>query len=321
MAHVYTAGRDETVRKLRKSDGVQVWSFGTGTYVDSVCVDPAGNVYVAQGDAPNEVIKINAGGTEVWRRSPYSGSGATGFRHIAVDADGAVFVACNNFDIYKIAPDGASHVTFATLDYSAFSVAVGHDGNIYACGPAFGGLVSGVNKFNAAGSLQWKYNPSGQSWGSIAVDLAGNVYASLNDGTALHKIDAAGDHVWTFTAPSGIRFGSAVAVDADGSVYVSCASGATIKVDSAGSQVWIFEDFTDQAIAVDVDPSGNVFATGDEGDTYGLSPAGSELWENTGHTGGVFGVAADPGKVGAGFWPAASNPRRRTAFFALVGQQ
>jgi DNA-binding beta-propeller fold protein YncE len=316
LSHVYTAGRGSVVRKLLKSDGSQVWAFTDINDVDALAVDPDGNVYAAENDDPGEVVKINAAGTEVWRRDPYAGDGGiAGHRGIAVDAAGNVYVACNNYNVYKIAADGASHETFATLNGSAMGVVVDPSGNVYVCGSLTFGNYPGVRKYNAAGTLIWTYGDT-ISWGGVAIDLDGNVYAATNIATQLHKIDPSGNHVWTFTTPSVMPRDPAV--DASGNVYIACNGGTVHKVNSSGTQVWEFSEFSAGARCVAVDPAGNVYAAGGNDEAFKINSAGTEVWQSGAATGNIFGIAADPGLYGTGFWPAAPSSSSGSNWYYLA---
>ncbi|MBU0487684.1 MAG: gliding motility-associated C-terminal domain-containing protein [Bacteroidetes bacterium] len=75
-------------------------------------------------------------------------------------------------------------------------------GNAYLIG---GDMPMKLQKYNAAGALQWTYNTPYDStnyWlGTFATDLAGNSYVTSGSIAGMQKITSAGSAAWTYTAP------------------------------------------------------------------------------------------------------------------------
>ena len=141
---------------------------------------------------------------------------------------------------------------------------------------------------------------------ALAVDADGNVYVtgwSYGDGTSFDyaniKYDDAGNQLWTarYNEPGNYYDQThALAVDADGNVYVtggSVISGAdfdyaTIKYDADGKELWVarYSYGVARALAVDVD--GNIYVTGGSAATGSgtgndyvtvkYDTAGAQLW-------------------------------------------
>src|SRR3990172_4789890 len=132
-----------------------------------------------------------------------------------------------------------------------------------------------------------RYNGSGMYdyAAAIEVDASGNVYVtgySVGSGTssdyATIKYDTDGKQLWVsrYNGPgNGYDYAFAIAVDANGNVYVtggSPGSGtssdyATIKYDTNGNQLWVArydgrDNSYDLATDIAVDASGNVYVTG-----------------------------------------------------------
>jgi hypothetical protein len=145
-------------------------------------------------------------------------------------------------------------------------------------------------KYNALGIQQWVVTYNGPGNGddiafAIDVDSSGNVYVtgySAGSGTgydcATIKYDASGTQKWVarYNGPiNGNDYGSFIAIDASGNVYVtgqSAGSGSgrdyvTIKYNASGAQKWVARyngpvNGDDSAQGIAVDGSGNVYVTG-----------------------------------------------------------
>ena len=171
-------------------------------------------------------------------------------------------------------------------------------------------------------TLQWHTfmgSSTSDEGNAIAVDGSGNVYvAGRSDatwGTPVNtyrggddafaaKLDSSGVRQWhTFMGSSNADWGSAIAVDGSGNVYVAGPSLATwgtpvnahagnydafvAKLDSSGIRQWhtfMGSSGTDYGYAIAVDGSGNVYVAGTSGATWG-SPVNA-------HAGSIDAFAA-----------------------------
>jgi len=230
-----------------------------------LALDAVGTIYVSAGGirkiTPAGLVSTLAGGT--WGSADGQGSAAAfnGSQGLAVDTDGNVYVADNlNYTIRKITPTGlvstlagragksgsTDGLGSAAAFYSPLGVAVDAAGNTYVADTGSsairkitpGGLVSTL----AGGSSASFDQPQG-----LALDGAGNVYVADTRNHTIRKITPAGQ-VSTLAGSTGLkgsadgqgstaRFNApaAVAVDADGNVYVADDQNATIrKITSSG---------------------------------------------------------------------------------------
>ncbi len=226
----------------------------------ALAVDVNGNVYVTGGSEGSgatldyATIKYDANGTQLWvARYDGPGNGYDEASALAVDVNGNVYVT------------GGSEGSGATLDYATI-------------------------KYDANGNTLWvaRYDGPGYSTDeatALAVDADGNVYVTggsvgsgANHDYATIKYDANGTQLWVarYDGPgNSTDEATALAVDADGNVYVtggSVGSGtdedyATIKYDANGNTLWVARydgpgSGTDVANALAVDAGGNVYVTG-----------------------------------------------------------
>jgi hypothetical protein len=154
---------------------------------------------------------------------------------------------------------------------------------------------------------------------ALSVDAAGNVYVTgytgystnpFNDSAyATIKYDTNGNELWVarYGPANGYNYASALAVDAEGNVYVTGNSEydyATIKYDANGNELWVarYYGLADSGdwewpSAIAVDAEGNVYVTGWSGGYYDfptantikLVPNSSESGDGGGESGGGGG--------------------------------
>ncbi|MDZ7269889.1 MAG: SBBP repeat-containing protein [candidate division KSB1 bacterium] len=202
------------------------------------------------------------------------------------------------------------------------ALAVDAAGNIHVTGESEGkGEFTDflTLKLNHAGEQQWlaRYDGPAQredDGNAIAVDASGNVYvtgASMNSGNfpttdyATVKYNARGEQQWVarYNGPGNdFDEANAIAVDAQGNVYVTGMSRATagprgttdfatVKYSPAGEQQWVARyngpgNGDDIAVALALDAAGNVYVTGAsvgastafDFATVKYNPGGQQLW-------------------------------------------
>jgi hypothetical protein len=189
----------------------------------ALAIDGSGNVYVTgrsgyyepfdENDISGYVyrydyatVKYNSAGTQEWVKTYGNGSNADDNEDewidnptLAVDADDNVYVITESGRTIKYNSAGIQE-----WEVKGRVLAVDGAGNIYMA--ENGATV----KYNVAGTQDWIVNGSGL----LVVDGAGNVYMTGSDKTV--KYNSAGNQEWVANG-SGV----ALAVDADGNVYVA----------------------------------------------------------------------------------------------------
>lgn len=229
--YVYTAGKDDIVRKI-DPDGNQVWSFGGHTSdVFAVDVDADGNVYSCSLDGT--VRKINSAGVQQWVFDE-----SFSFNDVAVGPDGYVYAAWDPGSVFKIDPDGNEVWEFITINMPT-CVAVDANGFVYAGG---GDFDETVYKIDSSGNEVWTFVGHGGRIGDVAVDEDGTyVYSSggVFADDAVRKLDGSdGSLVWGYTGHSNDV--NSIAVDVDGNVYSGSADNSVRKISPSGDLVWSF---------------------------------------------------------------------------------
>ena len=258
---------------------------------NAIAVDGSGNVYVT-------------GSSDVTWGSPLR----------AFSGDGDAFVA-------KLDSNGnllwSTFLGGANFDYGS-AIAVDGSGTVYVVGISFyttwgnplrafsGNFDAFVAKLDSNGNLLWNTFMGGTDGDGIAVDGSGNVYVTgfsfanwgnpqraFGGGAAAYvtKLDNTGQLMWnTFLDGAGGDFGSAIAVDGSGNVYVAGDSSA-----SWGSPQRAFSGGTDDAFVAKLDKTGqlvwNTFLSGGApyGYGYGIAVDGSGNVYVTGYSSATWG--------------------------------
>ncbi len=305
-------------------------------YLHAIAVDASGNVYVAGSSGPPSdylTIKYSSAGMPLWTNRYDGMGGGDSATALALDASGNVFVTGQSDNTYG----GTGNKDFATVAYSsageplwsnrydgpangddrATALAVDSSGNVYVTGQVTTRTLPWYTdfatiKYSNSGVPLWTnlYNAGSlDSSGAIAVDTVGNVIvlgASTDangypDDHLTIKYSSAGVPLWTnhYCGPTNSGYcHRAVAVDADGNVYVTAGADtfrpvgyATIKYSGAGVGLWTNPGPRGTAMALAVNTSGTVFVTGFTEDipgkadsrdyaTIAYSSAGVPLWTN-----------------------------------------
>jgi uncharacterized delta-60 repeat protein len=211
-------------------------------------------------------IKYDTEGTQQWAKTYDGAANGNDFGNsVAIDTSGNVYVtgssagADKGQDYLTIKYDSSGHQLWAST-YSSpnnnwdegRSIALDGSGNVYVTGVLeySEGKAStddwGTIKYNSSGVEQWvrQYNGpakiADEAW-SIAVDVSGNSYVvgyshgptSGSDLTSI-KYDTDGVEQWVeaYDSPThGTDSGFDIALDSQGNVYVTGASGLGIAID------------------------------------------------------------------------------------------
>lgn len=254
-------------------------------------------------------IKYSTDGTPLWVRRYDVGSSHA--RAIAVDADGNAYVAGTTHLAYsrsenvtiKYSPNGdelwrtnepPDLPSDIRVGLSRGTIAMDSVGNLYTAGRALSpepGALPEIQivKSSSAGAVLWAVSYRGvRGWEATptAIKVDGNdnvvVTGTTTDPTQgllavdfiTAKYDPAGNQLWAarYNGP-GQHYDTAraLAVDAEGNIYVSGISGSgpypeegftTVKYSPAGNQLWETPSRSGGATAVTLDAAANVYAAG-----------------------------------------------------------
>ncbi len=291
------------------TNGVRQWMalYEQGNdAANAIGLDNKGNVYITGNTDPFKgdfaTIKYNANGVQKWVQR-YDGPGGGG-------RDVATAIAVDKYGNVHVTGEITSKNTgldYATFKYDkngqrewkktyngpgvdqAKAVTIDADGNVYVTGTSTGKGTGDdylTIKYDKDGNTRWKKTYNGPANNideatAIAVDKRGNVYvtgSSIGIGTATDyatiKYDCNGVVKWvrryTGNTSAADQKATAIAVDINGNVYVTGASGgdyATIKYDANGNGVFVAlyngpGNYIDEPAALTLDALGNVYITG-----------------------------------------------------------
>jgi hypothetical protein len=302
----HSGSSDAFVAKLNSS-GALVWHTFLGGSGDdggtALAVDGSGNVYVGgrsgatwgspkrehSGNDDAFVAKVASDGTLVWHTF-LGGSWYDSGTALAVDGSGNVYVGGWSEGTW------GSPLRVFSGGYDAFVAKVASDDGTLGWNTFLGG--SG-NDFGAAIAVDGSGNVyvGGSSDGSWGSPLRG--YSGGPDAFVAKVASDDGTLGWnTFLGGNWYDYGTAIAVDASGNVYVSGWSGATwgspwrvfsgnydafvAQLGSSGNLVWntfLGGSADDFGAAIAVDVSRNLYVGGRSGATWGspLRPYASEF--------------------------------------------
>ena len=321
------------------ASGAYVWAKSTGSISSdisySIAVDGSGNVYITGAFTGTADFDPGAGTLNL------TSVGLEDIFFAKYDASGAYLWAKNIGSIgsdisYGIAVDGSGNVfiTGAFTGTADFDPAAG-TANL----TSIGGIDIFFAKYDASGSYFWAKNIGSTGYdyaSSITVDGSSNVFITGSlDGTAdfdpgagtanlssvggpdtfFAKYDASGVYLWANLIASATSFGSSIAVDGSGNVFITGyfttiadfdpGAGTAIitltgtasdiffaKYNASGAYLWaqnIGSTQSDIGQSIAVDGSANVYITGQFTGTADFDPgAGTANLTSVGNTSDIF---------------------------------
>jgi outer membrane protein assembly factor BamB len=227
VVYVGSGYPDFSIYALNARTGAKLWSYTTGSYVDSSPAVANGVVYVGSDD--DNVYALSARtGTPLWS---YHTGGSVNSSPVV--ANGVVYVGSDDFNVYALnASTGVKlwNYNIGSVVYSAPAVA---DGVVYV-----DSWYSSIYALNAYTGVElWSYDTSDRVDSSPAVAY-GAVYFGGLDFT-VHALDAHnGANLWSYSLPGRVDSSPAVA---NGVVYVGADDNNVYALDaSTGVYLWSY---------------------------------------------------------------------------------
>jgi outer membrane protein assembly factor BamB len=139
---------------------------------------------------------------------------------VAVGHDGRIYAACEDGNLYAIDPNGTLLWKYDANTPLKSSPSIGPDGTVYVGGE--NGWLYAIDK---NGQSRWTYQTGGCIYSSPAVDSNGRIFVGSMDGK-LYAIGPDGSELWQFKTAgyAGRTNGSIIAspaIDSNGVVYIT----------------------------------------------------------------------------------------------------
>jgi len=292
---VYVGSPDNNICCFEVSDGTKVWSFETGSEMDSSPAVIDGRVYVGSDDG--YVYCLDASdGNQVWNNSvDVSVNSPVNF------VDGRVYVESTSGNVYCLdAASGEKLWDFSTGANSyKESPAVSADGYVFVTNE--NGDVFCLDA--TSGAHVWDVTVGDRVGSAVAVD--GFVYFGSSDGNAYCLNASNGAKIWNYTTwynsagPShNYHWGNRVSdlAVAYGRVYLGSSDFDVFCLDAlTGEKIWNFS--TGGIVRAPSVAGGCVFAGSYDGNIYCLNASsGVEIWSGAA---GVFSPVSAAGSAGS----------------------
>ena len=237
---------------------------------DGLFAAPNGSIYAAGGWNKTDIFEISPGGNV----SSFA-TGLDGPIHMAMDADGNLYVSTwNDRKIFKIDDEGGKEL-FASVDPYPTGLAFGPDGYLYVGHAPWSG-TGGISRVDAEGTAEnFVFGHGVDRPVGIAFDDDGNLYAANLYDTRINKITPAGDVTFLANAPAQVNtFTIGHMVFAGGALYATDIGHNQIMRISLTGEISVFSGTGDQA-DVDGDGSSAQFA---QPNGITVSPDGTKLY-------------------------------------------
>jgi len=241
--------------------------FAPGTkYIWDLCLDKAGNLYVATGDH-GEIYKVTPKGDH----SLFFKSDETHIRVLATDAQGNLIAGTDGSGlIYRISPAGEGFVLYSAPKKEITALALDHDGNIYAAGvgekrPTSGAPVGGASMLlnvgpNTPPSTGQAPGQAPTTTSTVPMGAFPAPGGSTSGGSDVYKIAADGSPTRLWTSHDDIVY--ALAFDSHGKLLAGTGNrGHVFEIDGPDEFVDLLKSPASQVTGFAKAPGGGLYAS------------------------------------------------------------
>lgn len=284
---IFVGSADHKFYALDPHEGEKIWESDVGEIIDSAgCIDKDGTVYIAAGDG--KIRAFAPDGAEKWKfdvlqnrkKGQFTFSTNYWFEaNIVLGPDGEIYVANDDFFLYKISKEGKPLWGFRTGFLIWSACAFGKDGTVYLAG--FDHLLYSLDC--KTGKLKWKTNLGGSLVSSPVVGEDGTIYQGAFNGK-MHAVNGSDGKVkWVVNTGSHIYASPALSLD--NVIYFGSTNGTFYAVDAlAGKIRWTYYigDAIRSSASIGPDPEEKVpyliYFGGGDGVLYAMDPNGQLRW-------------------------------------------
>ncbi|MBD3350028.1 MAG: PQQ-binding-like beta-propeller repeat protein [Candidatus Lokiarchaeota archaeon] len=284
---IYVGSADHKFYLLEPHEERKAWEYDIGEIIDSAgCIDKEGNVYVAGGDG--KIHAYSAEGKEKWQYDAVNNrpkellSFSTNFwfeANIVLGPDGAIYVANDDFYLYKMTKEGDIIWAYRTGFLIWSAPAFWKDGTVFIAG--FDQILYALDM--DTGKLKWKTDLNGSLVSSTTVGIEGTLYQGSFNGN-MYGIDSQDGNIkWKFS--TGAHIYASAAVSPDNIIYFGSTNGMFYALNGENGELkWSYYigDAIRASASLGPDPEGIyeylVYFGGGNGFIYAMDPNGKLRW-------------------------------------------
>ena len=240
---VYVGSWDNKLYAISTTDGSEVWSYETNSYVtSSPAVGINGRIYFGSMDSIFYALEKN--GTKAWEYF----AGQPIFSSPSIGQEGTIYFGDENGTLHAVNPDGSVKWTYEVEEVADTNKSILSSPALDALGNIYFGSGNGycysLSDDGEQASLNWKYQTSDRVDASPVLGSTEEVFFVSRDGylRSLPLFSATTDNLANWEKFVGDVFYSSPVVDANGRVYVIGYTGGgenhLFAYDANGSKAW-----------------------------------------------------------------------------------
>jgi outer membrane protein assembly factor BamB len=284
---IFVGSADHKFYAFDPHEGEKIWERDVGEIVDSAgCAGKDGTVYVAAGDGkirafrPDGTIKWIFDALKQRKKGQFTFSTNYWFEaNIVLGPDDAIYIANDDFFLYKISPEGKPLWGFRTGFLIWSACAFGKGGSVYLAG--FDHLLYSLDM--STGKLKWKTNLGGSLVSSPVVGEDGTIYQGAFNGK-MYAVDGMNGKV-KWAVDTGSHIYASPAISLDNILYFGSTNGTFYAIDTAAGKIkWTYYigDAIRSSASIGPDPEERVpyliYFGGGDGVLYAIDPNGQLRW-------------------------------------------
>jgi len=272
--NIYFGDEGGSFYSVNPVTGGERWVFKANDAIYGAAAIAGAQIYF--GSLDSNVYCLDTTGRKRW--SLYLGDEV--YCTPAIGADGTIYIGTDKGALTAITPKGKRKWSYKTSDDIAGSPTVGPRGDVYVTADSVYCIDARGRRRWAFGSPEGEY-----FFASAVVDENSVVYAGNNDGY-LYCLDTDGRQQWRAPVPDGDEVRPEVTIGPDGSLYFGTDGDYVIRKTPESTPTVLYEANDIVVSAVAVSANGTVFVLPDDGTVVARAANGRLLWTREVATGG-----------------------------------
>ncbi len=285
---IYLGSADHYFYAFDPHKGRELWKYDAGEIIDCAgCIDKDNTVYIATGCS--KIHAFTPEGKEKWtydnlvnrRKEQFTFSSNFWFEANIVlgPGDGAIYVANDDFFLYKMTTDGKIIWGYRTGFMVWSAPSFWKDGTVYSAG--FDHILYALEM--NSGKIKWKKDLHGALVGSPAISETGILYQTSFNGSIYALNCQNGAKIWEYKTGSHVYASAAISLD--NTVYFGSTNGTFYALNGKTGKIkWTYYigDPIRASASIGPDPEAKVpyliYFGGGDGKVYALEPNGNPRW-------------------------------------------